>query len=78
MRYPMITFIKKNKLAAVAAFFVLVVVGAAVLGPLIYPYDPTAIDLDSIKVAPSIKHPCGTDSKGRDNLAHHGRLRHRE
>ncbi|MEO5356522.1 MAG: ABC transporter permease [Nitrospirae bacterium YQR-1] len=32
------------------------------------PYDPFKIDLDSIKEGPTIKHPFGTDSKGRDVL----------
>lgn len=52
-----------------AAVFVFLVVGGALVGPLVYPYDPTAIDLESIKLPPSINHPCGTDSKGRDILS---------
>ncbi len=35
----------------------------------IVPYDPDAIDLGSIRQPPSMKHPLGTDPKGRDILA---------
>lgn len=69
MRSKPIIFIRRNKLAAGAAFFVFLVAGCALLGPILYPYDPMAIDLESIKLPPSIEHPCGTDSKGRDILS---------
>ena len=36
---------------------------------LIVPYDPNAIDLDSLRQSPSAKHLLGTDNKGRDILA---------
>ncbi|MDP2167143.1 MAG: ABC transporter permease [Thermodesulfovibrionales bacterium] len=38
----------------------------AVLAPMILPYAPDRIDLDSLKNAPGLKHPFGTDQKGRD------------
>jgi len=69
MARSVVVFIKKNRLAAVAALFVFLVVGGALLGPVFYPYNPTAIDLESIKLPPSMHHPCGTDSKGRDILS---------
>lgn len=37
--------------------------------PLIVPFDPDAIDLDSLRQPPSAKHLLGTDNKGRDILA---------
>jgi ABC-type dipeptide/oligopeptide/nickel transport system permease subunit len=37
--------------------------------PLIVPFDPDAIDLDSLRQPPSPKHLLGTDNKGRDILA---------
>jgi ABC-type dipeptide/oligopeptide/nickel transport system permease subunit len=37
--------------------------------PLISPYDPDQINLDSIKEPPSLQHPLGTDNKGRDILS---------
>ncbi len=48
----------------IAAVFLL-----SLLSPLIVPYDPEGIDLDSLRQPPSLKHPLGTDSKGRDMLA---------
>jgi len=45
--------------------------------PLISPYDPDKIDLDSIKDAPGIQHLFGTDNKGRDvfsRVLHGGRI----
>jgi ABC-type dipeptide/oligopeptide/nickel transport system permease subunit len=36
---------------------------------IIVDYDPDAIDLDSLREPPSLKHPLGTDNKGRDILA---------
>jgi peptide/nickel transport system permease protein len=48
-------------LAIVAGFFVL-----SVLTPVIAPYDPAAIDVDSILVPPSASHLFGTDDLGRD------------
>ncbi|MEW6163245.1 MAG: ABC transporter permease [Nitrospirota bacterium] len=45
--------------------------------PLISPYDPDKIDLESIKEPPNSKHLFGTDNKGRDILSrvlHGGRI----
>jgi len=69
MQKLIIFFFKKNKPALVAIFTVLLLGGGGVLGPIFYPYSPTSIDLESIKLPPSLKHPCGTDSKGRDILS---------
>jgi len=33
------------------------------------PYDPNAINLDTLRESPSFSHPLGTDNKGRDILA---------
>lgn len=51
--------------------------GFALLGPLVHPADPTAIDLANTTAAPSAAHPLGTDETGRDVLArlmHGGRV----
>ncbi len=47
--------------AVIVLLFVL-----AISSPLISPHDPEKIDLDSIKQKPDLKHPFGTDNKGRD------------
>ena len=41
----------------------------AVLGPLVYGYDPYAQDLTAVLLPPSGVHPFGTDQLGRDILA---------
>jgi len=42
---------------------------AAILAPLIAPYDPYAQSLDSVLQSPSLSHLLGTDSLGRDTLS---------
>ena len=54
----------KISLGVIAALFFL-----SLLSPYLVPYDPDAIDLDSIKQPPTLKHLMGTDTKGRDILA---------
>jgi peptide/nickel transport system permease protein len=44
-------------------------IGLAVVGPFIAPYDPDAIDVLEIGQAPSLDHPLGTDALGRDILS---------
>ncbi len=56
----------KGKLSAGIIVFILL---ASVLAPVIYPYNPHAIDLDSLRVPPGAAHPFGTDQEGRDILA---------
>ena len=41
---------------------------AALLGPLLSPYDPSSHDFDRLLQAPSLEHPFGTDNFGRDVL----------
>jgi ABC-type dipeptide/oligopeptide/nickel transport system permease subunit len=49
---------------AVLAVFAL----AAVVGPLLIPFDPVRQDLERILLPPSPAHPLGTDNYGRDEL----------
>ena len=69
MRKPLIIYLKKNKLAFTATLVVFAISLSAACGPMLYPINPTSIDLESIKLPPSFQHPCGTDSKGRDILS---------
>jgi peptide/nickel transport system permease protein len=41
----------------------------ALAGPALVPYDPLAMDLDSLRQPPGAAHLLGTDSKGRDILS---------
>lgn len=52
--------------AAVAFALFAVVVLAAIFGPALAPYDPTATDAPSALRPPSFAHPFGTDALGRD------------
>lgn len=51
-----------------AAVFLTLVIGV-VLGPYLWPYDPTFIDIRARNQGPSLSHPLGTDQLGRDLLA---------
>jgi len=53
----------------VGTFIVIVAIVAAALGPLLYPYDPSAQELARRLEAPSLSHPLGLDELGRDILA---------
>ena len=48
---------------------VVCLVALAVLGPLLAPYDPTAIDIPNRLSAPNATFPLGTDALGRDILS---------
>jgi peptide/nickel transport system permease protein len=56
--------------AAVAGLAVIVVfAAAAVLAPLVAPFDPTTTSWTAIRKAPSLVHWMGTDENGRDVLS---------
>jgi peptide/nickel transport system permease protein len=56
--------------AAVGGLVVIVVfVAAAILAPLVAPYDPVATSWSAIRKAPSAAHWMGTDENGRDVLS---------
>jgi peptide/nickel transport system permease protein len=59
----------RNAPALIAAVLVILLVLVAAIGPLLVPYDPLAMDLDSLKQPPGKAHLLGTDSKGRDVLS---------
>ncbi len=55
--------------ALVAAAFLALVIGVAVLAPWIMPHDPLAQDLGHALELPTAGHPLGTDDLGRDILS---------
>jgi peptide/nickel transport system permease protein len=61
--------ITSNKLVLTASVVLALLMTAAVIGPQFVPYDPLAMDLDSLRQPPSGSHLLGTDSKGRDILS---------
>ena len=42
---------------------------ASIFAPLISSHDPEEVNLDELKQSPSLRHPLGTDNKGRDILS---------
>lgn len=57
---------KQNKLAMAGLAITLVYLFVGVFAPVIAPYDPAAIDVVNQYHPPSMAHPFGTDSFGRD------------
>lgn len=58
--------VARDPVAATATVFLVMLVAAAVLAPLVAPYDPLAIDLRARMQGPSAGHWFGTDPVGRD------------
>jgi len=58
--------LKKNRLAIVGGGIVLLVVGGALLAPMIAPYDPLQLHLGKERLPPSREFLFGTDNLGRD------------
>jgi peptide/nickel transport system permease protein len=61
----------RNRLARFGVGFLVVLGLAALLAPIVTPYDPNAIDLQPTGVLqpPSWSHPFGTDELGRDGFS---------
>jgi ABC-type dipeptide/oligopeptide/nickel transport system permease subunit len=53
----------------ISLFIVACIVFSSLCAPLLSNYDPNRIDLDALKQPPSLQHPMGTDTKGRDILS---------
>jgi len=56
----------RNKLAAGASLFILLILLSAVFAPLIATHNPAAVDSRSVLTGPSRQHIFGTDRLGRD------------
>ncbi|MGC8871512.1 MAG: ABC transporter permease [Caldimicrobium sp.] len=65
----MLKEICQGKSGCLALLIVLILIGTALFGPYISPYDPLEIRVDEILQPPSLKHPLGTDLLGRDVLS---------
>jgi peptide/nickel transport system permease protein len=59
----------RNRTALFGVLVIFVFSLAAVFAPLISPEDPLYMDFDALMQPPSVQHPTGTDSLGRDNLS---------
>jgi peptide/nickel transport system permease protein len=59
---------RRRSALVVGGVMLALLVGAALLGPRLLPYDPSSHDFDRLLQAPSLEHPFGTDNFGRDVL----------
>ena len=59
---------RENKTAAVSFIVIVLMILAAVLAPVLTPYEENEMDLLHRLAAPSAEHPLGTDEGGRDVL----------
>lgn len=59
----------RNRLALASLLFVAALAVLAAVGPLVYSVDGNRQDYAAINVWPSVAHPLGADSLGRDTLA---------
>ena len=60
---------KKHKGALLGAIIFFGIVMSVMLGPLLWPFEPNAIDIRSRNQGPSLLHPFGTDQLGRDTFS---------
>ncbi len=60
--------IRRNRVAATGVAVTGTVLALVVFGPMLSPYDPTAMDFEALMQPPSLAHPFGTDSFGQDVL----------
>jgi len=56
----------KNKLTVFGLVIILLLIMIAVLAPFVTKYDPTFINIKDALLKPSLEHPLGTDTLGRD------------
>ncbi|MEM8775187.1 MAG: ABC transporter permease [Pseudomonadota bacterium] len=61
-------FLKHRGAVAGMAVFIAIII-AVLIGPFIWPIDPTFIDIRARNQGPSWAHPFGTDQLGRDTLS---------
>jgi peptide/nickel transport system permease protein len=60
---------RRNRNLHIGLVLLAVLVLASLIGPLVVPHDPLAIDFAATLTPPSLAHPFGTDDLGRDVLA---------
>lgn len=58
----------RNRAAVVAGAVFVLLVAFCVIWPIVSPHDPYAVNFSEARQTPSLEHPLGTDSFGRDLL----------
>lgn len=61
--------IASDPLALGGLIYILILILVAVFAPVVAPYDPTRQDYQALTEPPSVAHPFGTDTLGRDVLS---------
>jgi peptide/nickel transport system permease protein len=61
--------LRRNRAALAGLAVIVTLIVAAVFAPILAPYDPYAVSLDTRLLAPDAKHLLGTDELGRDILS---------
>src|SRR5919198_2169984 len=59
---------RRHRLALASLLLLVVLVGIAILAPIVAPSDPDAVSYQLMS-GPSLEHPLGTDDVGRDLLS---------
>ena len=67
-RFDVWQALRRDKKAMFGFVMLLILITAAILAPLLSPYDPDGMDFEFIE-PPSMVHPLGTDDLGRDLLS---------
>lgn len=65
-RHWAVDFIIQQPLGTAGFVVIVIMLFAGVFAELVAPYDPLAIDFAAMLAGPSVEHPFGTDSFGRD------------
>ena len=60
---------RSHRGALIGSLVLLAIIAGVFLGPLVWPYDASFIDIRARNQGPSLAHPFGTDQLGRDTLA---------
>ncbi len=58
--------LRRNRMAWLGMTIIVIMVVASLFAPWLAPYSPRAQNLDAVEQPPSLAHPMGTDSLGRD------------
>ena len=68
-RHPVVHFMVHQSLGAAGLAVIVIMTVAAIVAPLVAPYDPLTVDYEAMLGAPSWQHWMGTDSFGRDVMS---------
>ncbi len=71
LRLPLLNWARTRHLrsALIPGIVLLLIILAALLAPVLAPYDPDTLDMSVALTGPSAAHPLGTDQLGRDQLS---------